>query len=80
MKMAYLKLFNQLTPTLDGTNMSNKYSITEKHGRAATGEHRTCRKASSVQDFLNVAQLGRASRLGREGRRFKSCHSDQFNP
>ena len=28
--------------------------------------------------YRNVAQFGRARRLGRRGRRFKSCHSDQF--
>lgn len=27
----------------------------------------------------SIAQLGRASRLGREGRRFESCYSDQRN-
>ncbi len=26
--------------------------------------------------YRNVAQLGRALRSGRRGRRFKSCHSD----
>lgn len=30
-------------------------------------------------EYRNVAQFGRASRLGREGRKFESCHSDQ-NP
>ena len=28
----------------------------------------------------SIAQLGRASRLGREGRRFESCYSDHMVP
>ena len=35
------------------------------------------RKASSLF-YRSVAQLGRALRSGRRGRRFKSCHSDFF--
>ena len=37
------------------------------------------RKASSLF-YRSVAQLGRALRSGRRGRRFKSCHSDFFIP
>ena len=35
------------------------------------------RKASSLF-YRSVAQLGRALRSGRRGRRFESCHSDFF--
>ena len=35
------------------------------------------RDASSLF-YRSVAQLGRALRSGRRGRRFKSCHSDFF--
>ena len=36
------------------------------------------RQKKKIQLNRNVAQLGRASALGAEGRRFDSCHSDQY--
>ena len=35
-------------------------------------------KALTLLVFRSVAQAGRASRLGREGRRFESCLSDHI--
>ena len=38
-----------------------------------------CRKGIIFKWLRGVAQLGRALRSGRRGRRFKSCHLDQYN-
>ena len=35
--------------------------------------------AAACPGFRDVAQFGRALRSGRKGRRFKSCHPDQFD-
>ena len=67
-----------LKKVLGGSGRANSPSLTTGERSSQASRARGSIPLTSSHDHRSVAQPGSASGLGPEGRKFKSCHSDQF--
>ena len=70
---------HMLGPYMTTTNTRKRKSKkSQKQKQADIAHDKWLRKMGAHPDQRSVAQPGSASGLGPEGRKFKSCHSDQL--
>jgi hypothetical protein len=70
-----------LKKVLGGSGRANASTLTDGARSSQANRAGGSIPLTSIHDHRSVAQPGSASGLGPEGRKFKSCHSDQFyNP
>ncbi len=67
-----------LKKVLGGSGRANASTLTDGARSSQANRAGGSIPLTSSHDHRSVAQSGSASGLGPEGRKFKSCHSDQF--